>query len=120
MIKDYKPSEWKSWKFYELVFDDGKNNGFGFPCDENGDLNLTEEQRKNYEFAMNHPEKFERYNEVVMFTGEYKEDASGICECGERIELFDEYMGACECPYCGLWYNMFGQELKHPDEWIYD
>lgn len=93
MIKDYKPAEWKSWSFYELVFDDGKNNGFGFPCDENGNLNLTEEQKENYKFAMNHPEKFERYNEVVKFTGEYKADASGVCECGEKLSYSTNIWG---------------------------
>lgn len=24
---------------------------------------------------------------------------------------------ARECPHCGQWYNLFGQRLKHPDEW---
>ena len=45
MIKDYKPAEWKNYVFYELVFDDGKGNGFAFNCDENGNLKLTDEQR---------------------------------------------------------------------------
>lgn len=117
MIKDYKPAEWKNYDFYELVFDDGKGNGFAFACDENGNLKLTDEQRENYEFAMSHPEKFKRFNQVVKFTDRYKENASGICGCGKRIELYDEYLGACECPHCGQWYNLFGQRLKHPDEW---
>lgn len=117
MIKDYKPAEWKSYDFYELVFDDGKCNGFAFSCDENGNFELTDEQRENYEFAMSHPEKFKRFNQVVKFTNRYKENASGICGCGKRIELYDEYLGACECPHCGQWYNLFGQRLRHPDEW---
>ena len=45
------------------------------------------------------------------------EPATGVCECGHRIALWDEYMGACECPHCGRWYNLFGQELNHPDTW---
>lgn len=45
--------------------------------------------------------------------------ATGVCKCGNRITLQNEYMGACECPYCGRWYNLFGQELNHPDTWRY-
>ena len=117
MIKDYKPAEWKNYDFYELVFDDGKYNGFASPCDENGNFELTDEQRENYEFAMRHSEKFKRFNQVVKCTNRYKENASGICGCENRIELYDEYLGACECPQCGQWYNLFGQRLNHPDEW---
>ena len=34
MIKNYVPSEYKEVIIYELVFDDGCNNGFAFPCTE--------------------------------------------------------------------------------------
>jgi hypothetical protein len=29
-------------------------------------------------------------------------------------------MGANECPHCGQWYNVFGQELLPPDQWEED
>ena len=47
----------------------------------------------------------------------YTANAHGICECGKDIELYDQYLGACECPHCGRWHNMFGQELNEPAGW---
>lgn len=38
MITDYTPGEFLTYEEYELVFDDGHNNGFAFPCDESGHL----------------------------------------------------------------------------------
>lgn len=26
-------------------------------------------------------------------------------------------MGACQCPKCGKWYNIFGQALLDPEFW---
>ncbi len=34
MIKDYTPARYVTITDHELVFDDGHNNGYGFPCDE--------------------------------------------------------------------------------------
>lgn len=46
--------------------------------------------------------------------------AIGECKCGAEVPLMDQYMGACECPGCGQWYNLSGQELLPPEEWGYD
>lgn len=118
MIADYRPPEWKTSVWYEVCFDDGRNNGFGFPCDENGKL-LTDNPAalKNYQYALEHPEKFVRYNKVIKREQDYKENARGRCHCGTEIELFNEYLGGCECPNCGQWYNLFGQELNPPETW---
>lgn len=117
MIADYKPSEWVEKTEKELVFDDGYGNGFCFPCTLEGEPMLTDCNRPNYEFALSHPEKFERYNKVIERKWRYKENAKGTCGCGEKIELYDEYMGACQCPKCGQWYNLFGQRLNPPEQW---
>ena len=37
--------------------------------------------------------------------------------CGEEFYLQDEYLGACECPRCGQWFNLFGQEVTNPSSW---
>ena len=37
--------------------------------------------------------------------------------CSEEFYLQDEYRGACECPRCGQWFNLFGQELTDPRGW---
>ena len=39
------------------------------------------------------------------------------CDCGEEFELYNEYMGACSCPKCEKYFNLFGQELTHPNTW---
>ena len=119
MLTEFKPGEWVEDCWYELVFDDGHNNGFGFPCDENGNLkpDLIQAAIDNYHYAMQHPEKFVRFNKVVCHKQHHKTPASGVCACGEVIDLYDQYLGACECPSCGRWYNLFGQELNPPDTW---
>lgn len=119
MIKNYVPAKMQKATAYELVFDDGHNNGFAFPCDESGNLlpELSKEAVANYQYCMAYPENFERYNKVVCRKWRYRQNATGVCSCGEKIELYDAYMGACECPYCGQWYNLFGQKLNPPDQW---
>lgn len=117
MIKNYKPSHWVTEKYYKLNFYVDSCGGCAFDCDENG--NLTNElQRKNYEYCMAHPEKYPyAFNEIEEIEREYKEPATGTCNCGEEIELYNEYMGACECPNCGQWWNLFGQELNTVETW---
>ena len=119
MIKNFKQGEWQEQIWYELTFDDGRGNGFVFPCDENGAIpeDLNEAAKRNCAWCIEHPERFERFNKVIKRTSHYRENNSGVCECGETIELWNEYLGACECPNCGRWYNLFGQELNPPDTW---
>ena len=122
MIANYIESERKEHIEYELCFDDGANNGFGFPCDMNGNLpeDLNPAAKENYKYCMEHPEKFARFNKVVKYTRYYTEPARGKCKCGEIIYLTNDYLGACECPKCGQWYNVWGQELLPPDMWEKD
>lgn len=121
MLKNMTECEHKTEIFYELVFDDGHHNGFGFPCDANGNTSIEyQEAKDNLNWCKQHPEKFKRFNEVVRYEREYVEPVSGDCSCGERIILTDQYYGACQCPQCGKWYNLFGQELLPPDQWERD
>ena len=109
------------WYRREFTYEDGCG-GFSFPCDEKGNVELTSDAAKqNYEYAMAHPEEFPvAYNELTRYEDTYIEDARAKCHCGEEIELWDQYQGACNCPKCGRWYNMFGQELIDPDYWEED
>ena len=121
-MKDFKNGEEVKMIEYELVFDDGHNNGFGFPCDEDGNVFLLTEEhndaaRENYKYCMDHKDKFVRAGKVIKNEYHYRESNSGICECGKRIELFNQYMGGCECPYCGQWWNIWGQKLNNPKTW---
>lgn len=119
MITNYIPSQSVTETKYEIVFDDGAHNGYGFPCDKDGNLSddLSPEAKKNYEYCMEHPEIFGRYNKMISYTRSYRDPAQGTCHCGEQIWLTNDYMGACECPNCGQWYNLFGQELLPPRQW---
>ena len=119
MIKDFKNGEEKMEIYYEVMFDDGHHNGYGFPCDENGNVKpfSNEIAQANYEYCLAHPKKFVRYNKVVKEEYTYREYNSGVCNCGHRIELINEYLGGCECPYCGQWWNMWGQKLNNPETW---
>ena len=119
MLKDYQPRTWVTTTWHELTFDDGHGNGCVFPCDENGQLpaDLNEAAVQNYHYCMEHREKFVRWNEVVERKQNTKTNPTGICSCGAKVVLWDQYLGACECEKCGKWYNLFGQELNPPGTW---
>lgn len=121
MLTNIKERERKTDTWYELVFDDGRNNGFSFPCDEAGTpaKGLMQAAIDNLEYAKAHPEKFVRYNKVVKCKNTYIEPAHGTCSCGREVYLIDEYYGACSCD-CGKWYNLYGQELTPPEFWEND
>jgi hypothetical protein len=118
MIKDYVPS--KREPLYVVVFYTSRGCGYSFDCDENGKVDLEKLEplaAQNYKDAMQHPEKFPyAWNEVTE-RGSNRIPATGICNCGKKIELYAQYMGACECPHCGQWWNVFGQELKDVSRW---
>ena len=115
------PRERKTSIEYELFYQ-RKNapdySGFAFPCDEDGNFDkLAPEAQKSYNYVQNHLDEFE---EPIIEKNEhsYTENAIAKCShCGNEFELWDEYLGACECPKCGQWYNLFGQELKNPNNW---
>lgn len=118
MLRDYQPSEYKTIVEYSLDFTDEYGGGFSFPCDTNGELlpSLTQYARENYARCLAHKDDFV-VNGFVAHKRRVKENASGTCICGNRVELWNEYNGACECEQCGRWYNLFGQELLPPEQW---
>ena len=119
MLNNYVPKKYYTVMRYEVVFDDGCNNGFGFPCDEHGNLleGLTEAAINNYQWCLAHPKKFTRFNKLIGYECRTYDNAHGTCDCGNKVELFNEYMGACQCEKCGQWYNLFGQKLLPPTMW---
>lgn len=122
MLKNYTPSQRRTEVRYDLVFDDWRGNGFWFPCDMDGNLlNRTNEAAmENYKWCLEHPEKFARFNKVVKQEYTVRDNAHGTCSCGNEVELYNAYDGACECEKCGKWYNLFGQELLPPTDWEED
>ena len=100
-----------------------KGCGYSFTCDVNGNLDTTDEnytlKKENYDFCIANPEKYIDEG-VVENSWTYMENAKALCSCGETIELYDQYLGACNCPKCGQWYNLFGQALLDPEYWEED
>lgn len=102
-----------------IDFQDNDTWGYRFDADANGNVILQNDcQRQNYEHALAHPEMFPRvFNKFTVIRRTVMENAHGTCVCGEEVELYDQYRGACECPKCGRWYNIFGQSLLPPEQW---
>lgn len=122
MLKNYVPAEHKTEIHFNLVFDYDDNGGYAFPCDAAGNVLPLEyeEAKANLAYCMAHPEEFSRWNEVETYKVRADELAHGTCICGQEVELYDQYYGACECPKCGQWYNLFGQSLVPPEYWETD
>lgn len=120
MLLDYVPSEPKEETWYELCYDDGNNNGYGFPCDESGNLfPMSDAALESLNYCKAHKTEFSRCGEVVQFSNSYMEPPHGRCKCGAEVFLIGNYYGASECE-CGRWYNLYGQELMNPDNWDID
>lgn len=121
MIKNYVGPKMKEEIFFELEFDiDEAGNGYSFPCDQNGVIDMEamgSEARENYKKCLSHPEHFVKYGEVVRKKNSYMEPAKGVCRCGTEVHLEGD---ASQCPCCGRWYNVYGQELLSPDQWEED
>lgn len=122
MLHNYVPAECKTEIHYDLVFYYEDDGGYAFPCDAAGNVFPLEYEcaRKNLEHCLAHPEEFATYNEVRKWESHYREPAHGTCSCGQEVELYDQYYGACQCPKCGQWYNLFGQSLVPPEQWEID
>ena len=122
MINNFRPGELVEKTYYEVCFYYDSTGGFAFPCDKNGkmivDTNTNPAAINNYNWCMENPEKFPYYfNHVNKHTRVWREPNTGTCHCGQQMELINEYLGACECPKCGQWYNLWGQELNNPSTW---
>lgn len=106
---------------YGLRFFVDAGGGAEFPCDVNGNVlfdKMTEAAIENYKRCLAKPEKYTySYNEVHTYRRWVKDEPYGTCHCGDRVYLINEYMGACQCPRCGQWYNLFGEELLPPKDW---
>lgn len=112
-----KTSTIKSYYELEFLLIEDKTGGLSFPCDENGNVKeLNPGAQENYEYALANPDKYTKPR-VIKRTYKDIEPAEGLCSCGERILIENQYCGAFECPNCNQWYNLFGQELLPPDQW---
>ena len=105
----------KTW--HELCFEDQPYCGFGFPCDENGNVEpLNPAAQQNYEDCM--AGKYPHLHKFIRERNDtHTQPAIGICDkCKSEVQLVDEYCGATECE-CGEWYNLSGQSILPPEQW---
>lgn len=120
MISNYVERKREKEEYFRRDFQAiGEPNGcgFSFECDADGNpTSENEGQKENFKYAIAYPEKFKDLG-AVHHVHEYTVPAHGTCDCGEIVYLTDQYLGACECPGCGRWYNLFGEELLPPEEW---
>ena len=87
-----------------------------FKADKNWNPIFTcNEAIKNYEKALQDLSYKAPICRVIEYA--HTEPAKGRCKCGNVISMVNQYQGAFECDKCHQWYNLFGQELKNPDEW---
>lgn len=105
---------------YKLTFTkEGDEGWYSFPCNSQGILDesaITEGALRNYARVKNDTKTYKSFLEKRAIW--IPKENTGICDnCGEEFEIHNEYMGACSCPNCGAWYNLFGQSLLPPDEW---
>lgn len=106
----------------EREFSDELHNGFSFPCDKNGNIlpSCSEIAKRNFQDCIDG-----KFNDlidrgVIENKNAYMSNAIGVCECGNKVELRDEYYGTCQCSNCGEWYNLAGQHVLAPDQYNID
>lgn len=119
MLKNIIPRHPVEIEERSIDFTNEAGGGMRFDCDEDGTPKFQgEAARFNYEYAIAHPDLYHaEYNVVKRWKRTIIEPAHGTCPCGETVYLTDEYIGACQCPRCGRWYNLYGQELIPPEYW---
>ena len=119
MLKDIIRGEWVTETDYEVQFYYDNTGGFAFPCDKNGKIldDLTDAAKKNYAWCLENRDKFQVFNHVHKMERSWREPDYGRCDCGETVYLQNQYMGACQCPKCGQWYSLSGEELLPPNRW---
>ena len=120
MIKNYIPSGYKTIVSYTRGFYFSKDCGIDYMCDKDGELfwnYMSESAIRGYRYSLEHPEDYPyAFNKIMKHERKVRTVATGVCKCGLEIPLTDKYKGACQCPKCGQWYNVLGQELPTPSE----
>lgn len=111
MIVKTMPARWEKYEINMVVFDNGDNRGFMFPCDKDGKLDkLPPDKKDKYEYCISHPDLFDRFNEVIKFEVPYEVEPKAECECG-NILYTREIHGKHRCR-CGRWYDNRLNEIK--------
>ena len=111
------PATTKEYTEFRYLFTDSHGNGFAFPCDEDGNIKIiNEDARRNLNEARQHAGAYKTVG-IHKYSRLYREPAHGRCSCGKNVVLENQYYGACQCPNCGQWYNLFGESILPPEQW---
>ena len=89
----------------------------GYDCDKDGNIlkdKINPCAYNNYLKDIANPNLKHCINK---YSQSYTENALFRCDCGEEFELYNQYLGATECPNCHQWYNLFSQHLNNPETW---
>lgn len=103
-------------EYYREFVNTKTTQRYSFPCNKDGNLlDLNEIAKENYNNCITS----EHYKDegIIEYEKMYTSPAILLCDCGQEIFLENQYLGACECPKCEQWYNLFGQKLKPPHMW---
>jgi len=87
--------------------------GYGFPCDEDGNLLKPEKHRSRVVECVNDERLI--FEGIEEYFNRYTEDAVGECDtCKSKVYLtgFTNV-----CAKCGAFYNGSGQRLSDPSTW---
>ena len=104
---------------YALDFNFPDNDGgYSFDCDEDGNLlpDISIGALENYQKCIDGTYDVVSQG-IRKHINSWVENAIGLCNCGQEVELWDSYCSACECEKCGQWYNLSGQMLVPPEQW---
>ena len=122
-IKRERQRKIERYKTIDFVRKNDPSSGFTFGATDSGKpdfSHMTDGAEDNYQRCIEHPEEFDGPH-IVNHSYSYYEPAVGICDkCGAEVEMNNDYQGAVQCPKCGQWYNLFGQQLKSPNKWDKD
>jgi hypothetical protein len=95
------------------------NGGFGFPCDAQGNVDMSTlpaPAQNNFVACLQGEVRGEPVKDmgVTTWTTTHREPAVGECDdCGAHVELHD-FTNTCSC---GADYNMSGQRLAPRSQW---
>lgn len=118
MAKIIRPAhtERREEKCLEYRFRNDPGTGFSFDWENEKPVFKVPEAVRNYEWCLSHPEEVECIG-IITQQKSWQEPAIAKCECGETIFLLDHYFGCSQCPHCGRWHSLWGQEVNPPEEW---
>lgn len=109
-------------EYYTMNFWFDSSSCYSFQCSEKGivlESKNTPEALKNYSWCLKNMNKFIHHG-VEKHTLICGGQRIGYCKCGCEFDVYNQYLGTCECPNCRQWYNLIGEEVLAPYQYDAD